>query len=68
MQSFDILAPTPKFEKLGSGEVGYIKANFFDSFGKTKPASTILIFDWRDQEKNFDWKGTNEMDLQRKVK
>jgi hypothetical protein len=62
------LAPVPKIEKKGSGEVGYIKANYFESFGKYKPSSTILIFDWREYDKIFDWKNSHEMILQREVK
>lgn len=36
------------------GGVGFIKANFFESFGFRKPAATLLVFDWREVA-DFDW-------------
>jgi hypothetical protein len=38
-------------------EIGYIKSNFFNSFGYQKPAVTLFIFNWKDfAEPVFDWR------------
>ena len=52
-----------------TSEIGYLKGNFFKSFGENKPAVTIFIYDWRNWSKihpadeQFDWKSHENLVL-----
>lgn len=45
------------FLAAAQNEIGYIKTNFFNSFGYQKPSVTMFVFNWKDyQEPIFDWR------------
>lgn len=62
IQSLDLPSRCPRKRKQQNMEIGYIKQDFFDDLGSTKPAVTIFLFDWRKWAEShpktevFDWK------------
>lgn len=60
IQSYDLPCECDRLSRqvkagISSGEIGYLKQNFFTSFGYTKPALTIFVFDYRTVT-SMDWK------------